>query len=212
MNLKEAFRFQNKLQMLMNGAQSILDNERNICKTQTTVMHKKVMPELENETTVEVAPSDYADSIDKVVEFMLYLLREQETLAKAIHDAKAKLEIDMDSEVSLNSRRQRIAATLRHMADLRGSEQIIVNGGTGYRFNAEGNQVTYRCEAKKVTTINYNRNAVRTQVAALSKKSDDISAKLDSCMINSEVAYEPSFDVNDSFSTVFEAFAGMQEE
>ena len=212
MNLKEAFRFQNKLQMLMNGAQSILDNERNICKTQTTVMHKKVMPELENETTVEVAPSDYADSIDKVVEFMLYLLREQENLAKAIHDAKAKLEIDMDSEVSLNSRRQRIAATLRHMADLRGSEQIIVNGGTGYRFNAEGNQVSYRCEAKKVTTINYNRNAVRAQVAALSKKSDDISAKLDSCMINSEVAYEPSFDVNDSFSTVFEAFAGMQEE
>ena len=212
MNLKEAFRFQNKLQMLMNGAQSILDNERNICKTQTTVMHKKVMPELENETTVDAAPSDYADSIDKVVEFMLYLLREQETLAKAIHDAKAKLEIDMDSEVSLNSRRQRIAATLRHMADLRGSEQIIVNGGTGYRFNAEGNQVSYRCEAKKVTTINYNRNAVRAQVAALSKKSDDISAKLDSCMINSEVAYEPSFDVNDSFSTVFEAFAGMQEE
>ena len=212
MNLKEAFRFQNKLQMLMNGAQSILDNERNICKTQMTVMHKKVMPELENETTVEVAPSDYADSIDKVVEFMLYLLREQETLAKAIHDAKAKLEIDMDSEVSLNSRRQRIAATLRHMADLRGSEQIVVNGGTGYRFNAEGNQVSYRCEAKKVTTINYNRNAVRAQVAALSKKSDDISAKLDSCMINSEVAYEPSFDVNDSFSTVFEAFAGMQEE
>lgn len=212
MNLKEAFRFQNKLQMLMNGAQSILDNERNICKTQTTVMHKKVMPELENETTVDAAPSDYADSIDKVVEFMLYLLCEQETLAKAIHDAKAKLEIDMDSEVSLNSRRQRIAATLRHMADLRGSEQIIVNGGTGYRFNAEGNQVSYRCEAKKVTTINYNRNAVRAQVAALSKKSDDISAKLDSCMINSEVAYEPSFDVNDSFSTVFEAFAGMQEE
>ena len=212
MNLKEAFRFQNKLQMLMNGAQSILDNERNICKIQTTVMHKKVMPELENETTVDAAPSDYADSIDKVVEFMLYLLREQETLAEAIHDAKAKLEIDMDSEVSLNSRRQRIAATLRHMADLRGSEQIIVNGGTGYRFNAEGNQVSYRCEAKKVTTINYNRNAVRAQVAALSKKSDDISAKLDSCMINSEVAYEPSFDVNDSFSTVFEAFAGMQEE
>ena len=212
MNLKEAFRFQNKLQMLMNGAQSILDNERNICKTQTTVMHKKVMPELENETTVDAAPSDYADSIDKVVEFMLYLLCEQETLAKAIHDAKTKLEIDMDSEVSLNSRRQRIAATLRHMADLRGSEQIIVNGGTGYRFNAEGNQVSYRCEAKKVTTINYNRNAVRAQVAALSKKCDDISAKLDSCMINSEVAYEPSFDVNDSFSTVFEAFAGMQEE
>jgi len=211
MNLKEAFRFQNKLQALMLGAQSILDNERNICKTQTTIMHKKVIPELENETTVEAAPSDYADSIDKVVEFMLYLLREQEVLAKAIHDAKVGLEIDMDAEVCLNGRRQRVAATLRHMADLRGSEQIIVNGGTGYRFNAEGNQVAYRCEAKKVTTINYNRNAVRAQAAALDRKSDDISAKLDRCMINSEVAYEPCFDVNDSFSAVFEAFARVQE-
>lgn len=196
----------------MNEAQSILDDERNICKTKTTVMHKKVMPELENETTVDAAPSDYADSIDRVVEFVLYLLREQEKLAKAIHDAKAALEIDMDAEVSLNSRRQRVAATLRHMADLRGFEQVIVNGGTGYRFNVEGNQVSYRCEAKKVTTINYNRNAVRAQVAALSKKSDDISARLDRCMINSEATYEPSFDVNDSFSAVFEAFAGMQEE
>ena len=212
MNLKESFRFQNKLQALMNETQNILDNDRNICQTRTTVMHKKVMPELENETTVDIPPSDYADRIDKVVEFLLYLLGQQEALAAAIHDTKAKLEIDMDAEVSLNGRRQRIAATLRRMADLRGSEQIIVNGGTGYRFNAEGNQVSYRCEAKRVTTINYNRNTVRAQVAALNRKSDEVSARLDSSMINSEVAYAPPFDVNDSFSSVFETFAGMREE
>ena len=47
MNLKEAFRFQNKLQGLMNEAQSILQDDRNITKTQTTIFHKKVMPELD---------------------------------------------------------------------------------------------------------------------------------------------------------------------
>ena len=141
MNLKEAFRFQNKLQALMHEAQSILDDSRNICKTETTYLRKKVMAEAENETTVDVAPSEYADRIDKVVEFMLHLLTEQETLAKSIHDAKAALEIDMDAEVSLNSRRQRIAATLRRMADIRNSEQTLANGGVGYRFNTDGNQV-----------------------------------------------------------------------
>ena len=97
MNLKEAFRFQNKLQSLMNEAQSILLDEQNITRTQTTVFHKKIMPELENEITVESASSEYADRINEVVDFMLYLLDEHEKLAVSIHTAKMALPIDMDT-------------------------------------------------------------------------------------------------------------------
>ena len=206
MNLKEAFRYQNKLQALMSEAEGILMSDRNITKIQTTVFHKKVMPELENETTEEVAPSEYADRINGIMAFLLYLLDEHEKLAKGIHDAKAALPIDMDNEVSLNGKRQRIASTLRRMVDLRGSEVLLPGGGTGYRFNAEGNQVSYRCDAKRVTTINFDRNKVRSNLSALNKKSDEISAELDRCMVNSVVAYEAPFDVNDSFAAVFEAY------
>jgi len=195
----------------MLEAQSILNSDRNICKTETTLMHKKVMPELENEITSETSPSEYSDRIDEVVAFMLYLLDEHEKLAKGIHDTKAALDIDMDSEISINGRRQRIAETLRHMADLRCSEQVTPNGGIGYRFNAEGNQVAYRCDVKKVTTINYNRNIVRSKAAALNKKSDEISAKLDSCMVNFTVAYKAPFDVNDSFTAIFEDFSSKEQ-
>ena len=206
MNLKEAFRYQNKLQTLMFEAQGILENDRNITKTQTTVFHKKVMPELENESVVDVAPSEYADRINDVVAFLMHLLDEREKLAKCIHDAKVALPIDMDNEVSLNGKRQGIASVLRHMVDLRSTEQLLASGGTGYRFNAEGNQVSYRCDAKRVTTINFDRNKMRSYLATLNKKSDEISAELDRCMVNSEVAYEAAFDVNDSFATVFEAY------
>ncbi|MBQ9924786.1 MAG: hypothetical protein IJO51_02065 [Clostridia bacterium] len=206
MNLKEAFRFQNKLQALMNEAQSILLQDRNITKTQTTVFHKKIMPELENEVTVDIAPSEYADRINEVVSFMLYLLDEHEKLAKGIHDAKAALPIDMDNEVSLNGKRQNIASVLRRMVDLRSSEQLMPGGGIGYRFNAEGNQVSYRCDAKRVTTINFDRNKMRSHLSELNRKSDEVSAQLDRCMVNSEVAYEAPFDVNDSFSTAFENY------
>ena len=206
MNLKEAFRFQNKLQGLMNEAQSILQDERNITKTQTTVFHKKVMPELENEVTVESAPSEYADRINEIMSFLLYLLDEHEKLAKGIHNAKAALPIDMDNEVSLNSRRQQIASTLRYMVDLRSSEILQPGGGMGYRFNAEGNQVSYRCDAKRVITINFDRNKARTYALAMSRKADEISAELDRCMVNSEVDYAMPFDVNDSFSIIFESW------
>ena len=203
MNLKEAFRFQNKLQNLMDNAELILDDDRNITEIKVTALHKKVMPEKENEITVEIAPSEYADRINEVAAFLLYLLDEREKLSKAIRAAKEGQEIDMDSEVSLNGKRQTIAAVFRHMVDLRNSEKLLVGGATGYRFNAEGNQVSYRCDAKRVVTIHYDRNQIRIALKKLTEQADATSAELDRCLINSEVAYDVPFDVNDSFAAVF---------
>ena len=190
MNLKEAFRFQNKLQSLMDEAEMLLEDDRNITEIKVTALHKKVMPEKENETTVEVAPSEDADRINDVAAFLLDLLSEREKLSRAIRAAKSQQPVDMDSEVSLNGKRQAIAAVFRHMVDLRNSEQLLAGGATGYRFNADGNQVSYRCDAKRVVTINYDRNQIRAALKRLSEKADAVSAELDRCLINSEVAYE----------------------
>ena len=203
MNLKEAFRFQNKLQSLMDEAERILADDRNITQVKVTALYKKAMPEQENETTVEPAPSEYADHIDAVAAFLLHLLGEREKLSQAIRAAKERQEMDMDSEVSLNSTRQSLASFFRHMVDLRNSEKLLPGGATGYRFNAEGNQVPFRCDAKRVVTIHYDRNRVRSYLKQLTEKSDQVSAQLDRCLINSQVDYDAPFDVNDSFAAVF---------
>ena len=202
-NLKEAFRFQNKLQSLMDEAERILADDRNITQVKVTALYKKAMPEQENETTVEPAPSEYADHIDAVAAFLLHLLGEREKLSRAIRAAKERQEMDMDSEVSLNSTRQSLASFFRHMVDLRNSEKLLPGGATGYRFNAEGNQVPFRCDAKRVVTIHYDRNRVRSYLKQLTEKSDQVSAQLDRCLINSQVDYDAPFDVNDSFAAVF---------
>lgn len=209
MNLKEAFRFQNKLQSLMNEADSILSREQNIIKVQNTYLRKKVMAEAEDETSVDAPSTEYSGRITEVAMFLLHLLNEREKLSAAIHKAKAGLDLPagLDGEVSLNSKRQEIAGTLRRMASLRSSEVVIPNGGTGYRFNNEGNQVSYRCDVKRVTTIDFDRNKIRKACADLSKKSDEVSAALDAALINTAVAYELPFDVNDTFADIFEAFA-----
>ena len=214
MNLKEAFRFQNKLQSMMDEAQSILGSTANITKVQNTYLRKKVMTEAENETTIDAPATEYSEQITLVAEFLLHLLSEREKLSVAIFQAKAGLNLPagLDGEVSLNSKRQEVAGLFRRMAGLRSSEVLISNGGTGYRFNNEGNQVSYRCDVKRVTTINFDRNKIRKMCGDLSKKADEVSAALDSVLVNTQVEYTVPFDVNDTFAEAFEAFAGDKPE
>lgn len=208
MNLKEAFRYQNRLQALMEEAQGILDRDSNVTKVENTYLRHKVMPEAEDETVLIASESEYSGQITEIARFLLYLLGQKEALFAAIRKAKNALEIDMDSEVSLNASRQSIARTFKHLNDLRSSEQILSNGGMGYRFNAEGNQISYRCDIRKVTTINFDRNVIRAELNRLNKKADETSGKIDICAVTSHVDYEPPFDVNASFADAFEVFNG----
>ena len=187
MNLKEAFRYQNKLQSFMDESMSILMNPSNTTKVETTYLRSKVMSEAEDETVVSTPETDYYEDITVISDFLMYLLAEKEKLTAAIRQAKSALEIDLDGQVSLNAERQRIARVFREMNDLRGSQQIISNGGSGFRFNSDGNQVTYRCDAKRVTTINFDRNVIRRKLKTLDREADDMSAKLDICLVTSNV-------------------------
>lgn len=211
MNLKEAFRYQNKLQSFLDEAQSILDRDANITKVENTYLRRKVMAEAEDETVAAVPETEYYEQITDIARFLLHLLDEKETLSAAIRTAKDALDIDMDSEVSLNAARQSVARTFRHMNDLRCSEQTIPNGGSGYRFNADGNQITYRCDVRRVTTINYDRKVIRSALTKLDRRADETSARIDLCLVTSDVAYTPPFDVNASFAEAFAVYTGKAE-
>ena len=206
MNLKEAFRYQNKLQLLLEETQSILGCEKNVMKVENTYLRRKVMQEAENETVEDMPSTEYADRITELAGFMMFVLEEKEKLFRAIREAKSSLKLDIDSETSLNAARQSLARVLMNMADLRSSEVTIANGGYGYRFNADGNQVSYKCDVKRVTTINFNRNVIRRYAKELNAKADGISADIDRCVVNASVNYLPLFDVNSSFADVFEGY------
>lgn len=119
---------------------------------------------------------------------------------------KSCMELDLDMETGLNSQRQSIASTLQNMANQRTSERLFPNGGTGYRFNAEGNQVTYRCDTKMVMTINFDRNQVRKLAAKLYRQADEVSTRLDVALVTTQVDDQPPFDVNGTFESIFEQF------
>lgn len=58
MNLKEAFRYQNKLQSFLDEAQSILDRDANVTRVENTYLRHKVMAEAEDETVLAVPEKD----------------------------------------------------------------------------------------------------------------------------------------------------------
>ena len=206
MNLKEAFRYQNKIQRLMDEAEILLRNERNVTKVTNTALRHKANPEAEDETTLEIPDIEYVDQITEMTSFLLFLLDQHERLSYAIRAAKQRMDLDFDSEVSLNGKRQEIAGIFRHMSEIRCCENLLPNAGVGYKFNAEGNQISYRCDLKKVTTINFDRNKVRALASGLSKKADQVSAELDKQLVIAEVDYAPRFDVNDTFADVFRQY------
>ena len=205
MNMKEAFRFQNKLDSILTEAEDILKTDRNVMKQESHYLHSKVIPEVDDEVIEDRPDVDLGeDNVTNLIQFTVFLLQEKEKLFRAIRKAKNEQAVDIDSEVSLNSSRQQIAAVLRRLAGLRGKETIISNGGFGYRFNAEGNQVSYKCDVKRITSINFDRNAVQKLVKELSAKADAVSADIDRCVVNAIVDYAAPFDVNASFMDIFE--------
>lgn len=105
MNMKDAFRFQNKLKGLMCEATAILQDRRNIVKVKTTHLRSKVMSDTQDAVVEEAAPSEYAGHANEVAAFLMSLLEEREKLCQAIHAAKNALDLDMDSEVGLNRQR-----------------------------------------------------------------------------------------------------------
>ena len=206
MNLKEAFRYQNKLQAFMDEVQGILGKNANITTEERILLRHKVMPEAEDERVITEPETEYYEHITDMARFLVYLLEEKAALSGAIRRAKSALELDLDGEVSLNAARQSVAATFRRMNDLRSSEQLIHSGGVGYRFNAEGNQISYRCDVRRVTTINYDRKVIRGERGRLNRIADEVSTQIDLCLVTSQVDYAPPFDVNASFADAFEAY------
>lgn len=211
-NLKEAFRFQDKLQTLMDQAQEILNDDQNLTRVEITYLCKKTKPDADDEIILNAAGSEYYDRIDLIAEFLLYLLSEQEKLSASICSAKESVPFNagLDGEVELNKKRREIAVLLQRMSDIRNSERVIHNGGTSYCFNLKGNQISYRCDLKQVTTVNFDRKQIRKMCSDLSKKVDYVSAGLDAAIVNIKVDYNPPFSVNDFFADVFEVFVSKK--
>ena len=132
-----------------------------------------------------------------MINFAVKVLAEKEKLADAIAIAKANAEINIDTAIALNKKKQYFANTLEALSNIKPRQRTT--SGKAYRFNINNEQVPYTYDIEETTTIDFDRNDVRNLVKKYLKEADEISAKLDAIEINTQVLFECSWDVNDNF-------------
>ena len=200
MNLKESYRYANYLDNLLNTAYTYLRNKGFVTTTKQNHLRSKANNEAVDEVIDVQKPYDVEFTPMNVVDFAVKVLDEKEKLANAIAVAKANAEINIDNAVAMNKKRQYFIGALNGIADMNASERITT--GKAYKFDIKGEQKPYIYEISETTTIDFDRNDVKALIKKYNKVCDEISAKLDSIEINTEIDFVPTWDVSDKFEDV----------
>ncbi len=197
MNLKEAFRYQNFLDELLGTAYSYLNNKNFVVSTVETHLKSQVNPDAKDEVIEVQKPYDVEFTPNELIDFVVKVVNEKEKISNIISDAKMRTEIDIDVAIALNKKKQGFARVLQSLSNIKSGEKV--KNASDYKFNTDGNQVSYYYKINEVTKIDFNRNDVRGLYKKLLKETDEVSTKLDSILINTELDFNPSWDINDSF-------------
>lgn len=203
MNLKESFRYQNFLDFMMRDACSSISRLDHCILTRK--LHKKQAANPEDEDMNEVVEVDPFVENDIVIAFMDWLIDQKLQLGIAIGEAKASIPIDIDAEIGANKFRQKMSQSIGYMLSKKPRKRQEI--GTGYKFNVEGNQTMYNYTIDVEEEEMFDRVADKKHARELLFAADNVSADIDAALVNTEVKYEPVFDVNETFDDVIERFA-----
>ena len=100
MNLKESYRYANYLDGLLSTAYSYLRNKGFVTTTKQNHLRSKANNEAQDEIIEVQKPYDVEFTPNNVVDFVIKVLNEKETLFNAIADAKAGTEINIDNAIA----------------------------------------------------------------------------------------------------------------
>ena len=202
MNLKESYRYANFLDHLLITAYSYLCNKDFVTTTTEEHLRSKVNPDAENEIVKIQKPNDVEFTPNQVIDLVVNIIDEKEKLSDAISKAKSGTEIDIDNAIAMNKKKQKFIGVLNSLANIKPKERQ--KNGSDYKFNTDGNQVSYYYTINETTTIDFDRNDVRKLAKKYLKETDEISAKLDAIEINTVLNFTPKYDVNSTFEECVE--------
>lgn len=205
MNLKESFRYQKFLGMLMQSACYSIKLKEHCLTVTKTHLRKSINDDLLDMEEI-VKPDDFFPN-DLVIKFMELLVSEREKLTKAINKAKASAGFDIDAAVETNKFRQAASSAIKGM--LRHTSKSYIEQGNGYTFNVEGNQTKYVYDIEVTSEEAYDKDSAKACVRSMISEADRVSSDIDAAMVNVPVDYNPIFDVNESFEEAMEVFEKM---
>lgn len=204
MNLKEAFQAQNKIGELLNYINRYLSDEDNVMTVTEKHLRSKALAGQQDDTTDVSHKDEECFDVGKLMVVWQKLMDEKERLGIAIGRAKAGMDCNLDSLVDSNKSRRAFIATIQGLASRKSSHELQKGAGRGYVFNNDGNQTSYCYDIDRITTIDYDRNKVRSMVKKLNRIADEASIKIDEMLLSTQVDYTPKFDLAGENSFILE--------
>lgn len=203
MNLKESFRYQNFVNDLLTNAYTSIMNSSHCLKTVKTHRKSEASPDVQDvEEMVEVLP--FAPN-DMVVRFIVELINEKSKLTEKINLAKSKMDFDLDAAIEANKSRQAALRAMSNMIVQTASKKV--EKGMDYKFNSEGSQLPYYYNIEVKTIELYNREETKAVMKKLNSESNEVSNQIEAALINTEVDYEPLYDITESFEDIIGEFS-----
>ena len=193
---------QNHLNDISNQAVMFLADTSNVTRTKEEHLRNKSNSKAENETVEIKRQTDMA--ADKVIELYLDVLEERDKLSKAIGKAKALADIDIDAAIASNKAKQEAKSRFENLSRLKSSE--TTTNGKDFLINAEGNQTPYIYTIRSVSTIDFDRDAVKGIIRRLQRETDEVSSKIDLLNVTLEVDYTPKYDIGDTFEDAYDKY------
>ena len=200
MNLRESFQYMNFLDGKLEEIEWKLRDTKNVVTIKETHMKSASNPNFQDEDKT-IEPDIEFEAV-QLIDFMDEIMKEKAELSKAIHEAKNKAEVNLDHAISLNKAKQKQAIILKRLIDLKTKEEE--RRETAYMINNEGNQVPFYYPVKRVATINYDRKKDKKRYKAIKKECDEMSTLIDKIQINTEVVFDPKWDVSDTLEDMLE--------
>ena len=201
MNLRESFQYMNFLDEKLEEIEWKLRDIKNVVTIKETHMKSASNPNFQDEDKI-VEPDIEFEAV-QLIDFMDIIMTEKDELSRAIYESKNNVaNINIDRAISMNKAKQKQAQVLKRLVDLKTKEEE--RRETAYMINNEGNQVPFYYPVKKVASINYDRNKVKARYKAIKKECDEMSTLIDKTQINTEVVFDPKWDVSDTLEDMLE--------
>lgn len=206
MNLKEAFRYQNFLERTMMQLRTELCSPDTAFTITKTHKRKEAYSAVEDITEVVDRTGKYDP--DVLLRAVTVILAERTDICAAIAHAKANMKDSEGKAFDLDAALDTVKFQRTAIEGVRGmllrKARTVMQEGTAYAFNAEGNQVPYVYTVEVAYAENYNRKAVQEKLRNLTSTADALSAKIELAQVTTQVLFTPMFDINDDFDDVIQ--------
>lgn len=203
--LIKSFELQNHLCSLLDEITSNINYNQWNRKITENHLKSKSIPSIEDEVIEIDSSKDAGIDMDKLYEFYVHICAVRCELDQKIYEAKHNSNMQYDVMMSTNKKKLHLLQSLNNLFVIEPREQKQT--ATGYTFNVEGNQTTYRYQQTTKIEPTVDQKKVKKLIRQLKSEVDDMSKKI----VMAQMTIEVDFDAEDAyvdmnFKEAFETF------